>query len=112
MLKLSLDDLEQHVAQLEKLVPDEETVRLTEIFMNTFDKIVENSEEKKMTIRELLRQLNQVAIDYEDQLDERLPIEFDNPDGGCFQLVGLEIVRSYDTGKHRLIVVEEGKCID
>ena len=38
MLELSSDDLEQHVAQLGKIVPDEETVRLTEVFMNTFDK--------------------------------------------------------------------------
>jgi hypothetical protein len=38
MLELSPDDLEQHVAQLEEIVPDEETIRLTEVFMNTFDK--------------------------------------------------------------------------
>ena len=37
MLELSPDDLEQHIAQLEKLVPDEETIRITEVFMNTFD---------------------------------------------------------------------------
>ena len=37
MPELSPDDLKQHVAQLEKIVPDDETVVLTEIFMNTFD---------------------------------------------------------------------------
>ena len=38
MPELSPDDLEQHVVQLEKIVSDEETVRLAEVFMNTFDK--------------------------------------------------------------------------
>lgn len=37
MLELSPDDLEQHIIQLERLVPDDETILLTEVFMNTFD---------------------------------------------------------------------------
>lgn len=45
MLELSPDDLERHIAQLERITDDDKIVELVEIYMNTFNPISEGENE-------------------------------------------------------------------